>query len=65
MASLLAVMYNPNDFFEPESFKPERFFENGKFQEYLSKYLLKFSATLQRFLENPQHQKSRKKECPA
>ena len=40
MASLLAVMYNPNDFFEPESFKPERFFENGQFQEHSIKVFI-------------------------
>ena len=39
MASLLAVMHNPKDFPEPEEFKPERFFENGQFQEHLTKIL--------------------------
>ena len=37
MASLLAVMHNPNDFPEPESFNPERFYVNGQFQAYLIK----------------------------
>ena len=37
VASLLAVMQNPNDFPEPESFNPERFYVNGQFQAYLIK----------------------------
>ena len=37
MASLLAVMHNPNDFPEPESFNPERFYLNDQFQAYLIK----------------------------
>ena len=42
MASLLAVMHNPNDFPQPEEFKPERFFVDGQFQELLSKFLLEW-----------------------
>ena len=30
-------MQNPNDFPEPESFNPERFYEDGQFQAYLIK----------------------------
>ena len=37
VASLLAVMQNPNDFPEPESFNPERFYVDGQFQAYLIK----------------------------
>lgn len=35
IASLLAVMHNPEDFPEPGLFKPERFLVNGEFQEHL------------------------------
>ena len=42
MASLFAVMHNPNDFPQPEVFKPERFFSDGQFQEHLSKFLFEW-----------------------
>ena len=36
IASLLAVMHNPEDFEEPERFKPDRFLVNGRLQAYLN-----------------------------
>ena len=39
-------MHNPKDFPEPEEFKPERFFENGQFQEHLIKIIQQNSGAI-------------------